>query len=256
MRVSYSAILDALGFYVERADGIDVFVQELPPDGYLLAFLVGDEQQAVTFEPHEIESVYDEAEKHPVHTGHPSRRRHLRAAGCYLDERGVSAILVQEHLSVYTVEFAGHARRGEHVSDRDRIHLRLDDRQLEQSERWVLGTERTRGAPGFCPRCAALNLGGRYYCRKCAAPLVEQAAPARGRGVLPNAAGALTLAFANGQHYRLDDNEVLVGCAAPTAIGDRRSARGPDTSPVPNAKERTPNAAGAGLDVTLYGGGP
>src|SRR5436305_14531598 len=131
MRVYYSAILDALGFHVERADGSGAFVQALPPDGYLLAFLVGEEQQAVTFEAHEIESVHDEVEKHPVHSGHPSRRRHLRAAGCYLDERGASAILVQERLSVYTVEFAGHARRGEHVSDRDRIHVMLDDRQLE-----------------------------------------------------------------------------------------------------------------------------
>src|SRR2546422_631826 len=140
MRVSYCAILDALGFYVERADGGDVFVQELPPDGYLLAFLAGDEQQAVTFEAHEIESVHDEAEKHPNHSGQPSRR------------------------------------------------------------------------------CAALNLGGRYYCRNCAAPLTEQAAPARGRGAhraqRDSAAWALTLAFANGQSYRLDDNEVIVGCAA------------------------------------------
>ena len=112
MPVYYSAILDALGFYVERAEGIDVFVQELPPDSYLLAFLAGDEQRAVTFELHEIASVHDEAEKHPVR-GRPSRRRHLRAAGCYLDERGASAILVQERVSVYTVDFAGHARRGE-----------------------------------------------------------------------------------------------------------------------------------------------
>ena len=182
MPVYYSAILDALGFYVERAEGIDVFVQELPPDSYLLAYLVADEQQALTFEPHEIESVHDEVAKHPVHRGRPSRRRHLRAAGCYLDERSASAILVQERLSVYTVDFAGHARRGEHVSDRERIHVMLDDRQLEQSERWVLGTERTRGAPGFCAPCGVLNLGGRYYCRNCAAPLAEQAAPAGGLG--------------------------------------------------------------------------
>ena len=188
MPVYYSAILDALGFYVERAEGIDVFVQELPPDSYLLAYLVGDEQQAVTFEPHEIESVHDEAEKHPVRRGRPSRRRHLRAAGCYLDERGASAILVQERVSVYTVDFAGHARRGEQVSDRERIHVMLNDRQLELSERWALGTERTRGAPGFCVPCGALNLGGRYCSRNCAAPLAEQAAAGggqscRGRGV-------------------------------------------------------------------------
>jgi hypothetical protein len=182
MPVYYSAILNALGFYAERAGGSDVFVQELPPDSYLLAYLVGDEQQAVTFELHEIESVHEEAEKHPVHRGRPSRRRHLRAAGCYLDERGASAIVVQERLSVYTVDFAGHARRGEHVADRERLHVMLNDRQLEQCERWVLGTERTRGAPGFCALCGALNLGGRHYCRNCAAPLVEQAAAGGGRG--------------------------------------------------------------------------
>src|SRR5439155_25874356 len=125
---------------------------------------------------HEIESVHDEAEQHPVLTDQPSRRRHLRAAGCYLDERGASAILVQERLSVYTVDFAGHARRGEYVSDRERIHVMLNDRQLEQSEQPVLGTERTRGAPGFCPLCGALNLGGRYYCRTCAVPSAEQVA--------------------------------------------------------------------------------
>ena len=50
MRVYYSAILDALGFYVERADGSDVFVQELPPDGYLLAFLVGEDDVAAILE--------------------------------------------------------------------------------------------------------------------------------------------------------------------------------------------------------------
>ena len=182
MPVHYSAILDALGFHVERAEGIDVFVQELPPDSYLLAYLMGDEQLAVTFEPHEIESVHDEAEKHPVHAGRPSRRRHLRATGCYLDERGASAILVQERLSVYTVDFAGHARRGEQVSDRERIQVMLNDEQLEQSERWVQGTERTRGAPGLCPFCGALNLGGRYYCRNCEAPFAEQAATGGGRG--------------------------------------------------------------------------
>ena len=184
MPVYYSAILDALGFYVERADGIDVFVQELPPDTYLLAFLVADEQQALTFEPHEIERVHDEAAKHPVHRGRPSRRRHLRAAGCYLDERGASAILVQERVSVYTVDFAGHARRGEHVSDRERIHVMLNDRQLEQSEseRWALGMERTRGAPSFCVPCGVLNLGGRYNCWNCAAPLTERAAAGGGRG--------------------------------------------------------------------------
>jgi hypothetical protein len=178
----YSTILDALGFYVECAGGIDVFVQELPPDSYLVAFLAGDEQQAMMFEPREIESVHDEAEKHPVHTDRPSRRRHLRAAGCYLDERGASAILVQERLSVYTVHFASHARRGEHVSDRKRIHVMLNDRQLERSERGVLGTGRTCGAPGFCPLCGALNLGGRYYCRNCAAPLAQQAAAAPSGG--------------------------------------------------------------------------
>jgi FHA domain len=231
MPVYYSAILDALGFYVERADGSDVFVQELPPDGYLLAFLVGEEQQAVTFEAHEIESVHDEAEKHPVHTGHPSRRRHLRAVGCYLDERGASAILVQERLCVYTVDFAGQARRGEHVSNRERIHVMLTDRQLEQSEQRVPRTERTRGTPRFCPCCGALNLGGRYYCRNCAAPLAEQARPTRGGGA-DSAARALTLAFANGQSYRLEDNEVIVGCAALHETWH------------------------ADLDVTLYGGGP
>src|SRR5437764_9935957 len=252
MRVYYSAILDALGFYVERADGSDVFVQELPPDGYLLAFLEGEEQQAVMFEAHEIESVHDEAEKHPVHTSHPSRRRHLRAVGCYLDERGASAILVQERLRVYTVDFAGQARRGEHVSNRERIHVMLTDRQLQQSEQRVPehpAKRRTpsakrfvRGAPGFCPRCGALNLGGRYYCRICAVPLPEQAAPARAGGLAEgggadraareSAADALTLAFANGQSYRCDDNEVIVGCAAPHATWR------------------------ADLDVTLYGGGP
>ena len=179
----YSAILDALGFYVERAGGIDVFVQELRPDSYLVAFLAGNEQQAMTFEPHEIESVHNEAAKHPVHTRRPSRRRHLRAAGCYLDERSASAIWVQERLSVYTVDFAGHARSGEHISDRERIHVMLNDRQLERSERWVLGTERTRGAPGFCPLCGALNLGGRHHCRNCGALLAEQAALAPSRGL-------------------------------------------------------------------------
>ena len=183
MPMYYRAILDALGFYVERAGGIDVFVQELPTDSYLMAFLAGDEQQAMTFEPHEIESVHDEAEKHPVHTGRPSRRRHLRAAGCYLDERGASAILVQERLSVYTVHFARHARRGEHVSDHERIHVMLHDKQLERSERWALGMGRTCGAPGFCPLCGTLNLGGRYHCRNCAGPLAEQAAPAPSRGL-------------------------------------------------------------------------
>jgi hypothetical protein len=126
-----------------------VFVQELCPDSYLVAFLAGDEQQAMRFEPQEIETLHNEAAKHPVRTRRSSRRRHLRAAGCYLDERGASAILLQERLSVYTVEFAGHARRREHVSDRERIHVMLDDRQLEQSERWMLGTERIPSASGF-----------------------------------------------------------------------------------------------------------
>src|SRR5918911_207308 len=49
----YAALLDAIGFYVERANGTDVLVNEIE-GGLLVAFLTDTDQQVVTFDDAEL----------------------------------------------------------------------------------------------------------------------------------------------------------------------------------------------------------
>ena len=49
----YAALLDAIGFYVERANGADVLVNEIE-GGLLVAFLTATDQQVVTLDDAEL----------------------------------------------------------------------------------------------------------------------------------------------------------------------------------------------------------
>jgi hypothetical protein len=49
----YAALLDAIGFYVERANGTDVLVNEIE-GGVLVAFLTDTDQQVVTLDDTEL----------------------------------------------------------------------------------------------------------------------------------------------------------------------------------------------------------
>src|SRR5437764_12437780 len=49
----YAALLDAIGFYVERANGTDVLVNEIE-GGLLVAFLTDTDQQVVTLDDAEL----------------------------------------------------------------------------------------------------------------------------------------------------------------------------------------------------------
>ena len=52
----YAALLDAIGFYVERANGADVLVNEIE-GGLLVAFLTDTDQQVVTLDDAELAQV-------------------------------------------------------------------------------------------------------------------------------------------------------------------------------------------------------
>src|SRR5437016_10790877 len=52
----YASLLDTIGFYVERANGTDVLVNEIE-GGVLVAFLTDTDQQVVTLDDAELAQV-------------------------------------------------------------------------------------------------------------------------------------------------------------------------------------------------------
>jgi hypothetical protein len=154
----YAALLDAIGFYVERANGTDVLVNEIE-GGLLVAFLTDTDQQVVTLDDTELAQLRAEiaalAERRrlgirlrgllgrtdavtrgpapagPLQPIEPtSLRAQLRAVGRYLETRAATAVTVQEQADGYVVEFTGQLL-GDHLAPLTRLAERLDSHQLQ-----------------------------------------------------------------------------------------------------------------------------
>ena len=154
----YAALLDAIGFYVERANGTDVLVNEIE-GGLLVAFLTDTDQQVVTLDDAELAQLRAEiaalAERRrlgirlrgllgrtdavtsgsapagPLQPIEPTGlRAQLRAVGRYLETRGATAVTVQEQADGYLVEFTGQLLE-DHLAPPTRLTERLDSHQLQ-----------------------------------------------------------------------------------------------------------------------------
>jgi hypothetical protein len=154
----YAALLDAIGFYVERANGTDVLVNEIE-GGLLVAFLTDTDQQVVTLDDAELAQLRAEvaalAERRrlgvrlrgllgrtapltsgpapagPLRTiGPTSLRAQLRAVGRYLETRGATAVTLQEQADGYVVEFTGQLL-DDSLAPLIRLTERLDSHQLQ-----------------------------------------------------------------------------------------------------------------------------
>jgi hypothetical protein len=154
----YAALLDAIGFYVERANGTDVLVNEIE-GGLLVAFLTGTDQQVVTLDDAELAQLRaaiaalaerrrlgirlrgllgraDAVTSGPAPSGPlppiepTSLRAQLRAVGRYLETRGASAVTVQEQADGYVIEFTGQLPE-DNLAPLTRLTKRLDSHQLQ-----------------------------------------------------------------------------------------------------------------------------
>jgi hypothetical protein len=119
--LSYSALLDTIGFAVEQAGGVDVLVHELP-EHVLVSFVTPTEQQVVRWTRAQIVELHATATTAEARTRHgalgrfqerrqaPDRaslRARLRVVGQYLDERAARALLLQEHAGGCYLAFTG-----------------------------------------------------------------------------------------------------------------------------------------------------
>jgi hypothetical protein len=121
--LSYTVLLDAIGFAVEQGRGADVLVHELP-EHVLVSFVTPTEQQVVRWTRAEIVELHATATTADTEarTRHgaivhlhewrraPNRaslRARLRVVGQYLDGRAARALVLQEHAGGYYVAFTG-----------------------------------------------------------------------------------------------------------------------------------------------------
>jgi hypothetical protein len=120
-RLSYAALLDAIGCAVEQAGGTDVLVHEMP-DGVLVSFVTQTEQQVITWTRAEVAQLHARATTaadgvragqgvvarlrgRRSTPGRASVRERLRAVGQYLDGRAARALVLQEHAGGCYVAF-------------------------------------------------------------------------------------------------------------------------------------------------------
>ena len=154
----YAALLDAIGFYVERANGTDVLVNEIE-GGLLVAFLTDTDQQVVTLDDADLAQLRakiaalaerrllgirlrgllgrpDAVTSGPAPAGPlppiepTSLRAQLRAVGRYLETRSATAVTVQEQADGYLVEFTGQPFE-DNLAPLTRLAERLDGHQLQ-----------------------------------------------------------------------------------------------------------------------------
>jgi hypothetical protein len=154
----YTALLDAIGFYVERANGTDVLVDEIE-GGLLVAFLTDTNQQVVTLDDADLAQLRAEiaafaerprlgirlrgllgrtdavtsgsAPAGPLQPIEPTGlRAQLRAVGRYLETRGATAVRVQEQADGYVVEFTGQPL-GDNLAPLTRLAEHLHGHQLQ-----------------------------------------------------------------------------------------------------------------------------
>ena len=137
-RLSYAEALDAVGLYVERAGGADVFVNELEA-GFLVSFLVDDEQRVSTLSPDDLARLRGESRRRGLSglfrrrdDTHETRAR-LRAIGRHLDAQVMAtAILAQERVDGYSVDYTGLLNPKDDLAGLTRRHDELDDARLEK----------------------------------------------------------------------------------------------------------------------------
>jgi hypothetical protein len=142
--LSYSALLDAIGFAVEQAGGADVLVHELP-EHILVSFVTPTEQQVVRWTRVQIVELHAAATTAEARTRHGAlvrvqERRHapdrvslrarLRVVGQYLDERAARALVLQEHAGGCYVAFTGLDRQSR-TMDVIRVAEMLDAAHVE-----------------------------------------------------------------------------------------------------------------------------
>ncbi len=140
-RLSYAEALDAVGAYVERAGGADVFVNELET-GFLVSFLVEDEQRVSTLSPDDLTRLRGEARCRGLGTlfrrgdGARATRARLRAVGRHLDVQVMAAaILAQERADGYSVDYTGLLNPKDDLAGLTRRHDELDDARIEKLAR-------------------------------------------------------------------------------------------------------------------------
>ena len=121
--LSYAALLDAIGFAVEQAEGADVLVHELP-EHVLVSFVTPTEQQVVRWTRAELVGLHTTATRADAEartkqgalarfqerrhaSDRASLRARLRVVGQYLDERKARALVLQEHAGGCYVAFTG-----------------------------------------------------------------------------------------------------------------------------------------------------
>ena len=132
MRDHYTAILDAIGYYVEAQRGGDALVQEIE-GGFLVSYVRGDEQVAVTFEPADVVRLNADAQAETLHDPNGVRTL-LRAIGRYFDRRVATAVMVQELSEVCLVEYSARMDEHDELSGLGRLYETLDRRQCLDSE--------------------------------------------------------------------------------------------------------------------------
>lgn len=134
--LSYTDALDALGLYVERAGGADVFVNELH-EGFLVSFVADDKQHVATLGLAELAQLHAEGARQK---GGFFRRREargetsvrLRAAGRFLDSQTMAAALVlQERADGYELEYTGLVDLRDEFSGITRRYEMLDSARLQ-----------------------------------------------------------------------------------------------------------------------------
>ena len=134
--LSYRSVLDAIGLYVERAGGVDVFVNELH-EGFLISFVADDKQRVATLGMDELARLYDEASrpKGGLFRKRESRSENsarLRAVGRFLDSQTMAAGLVlQERPNGYELEYTGLVDVRDEFSGITRRHELLDEGRLQ-----------------------------------------------------------------------------------------------------------------------------
>jgi len=138
--LSYADALEAIGLYVERAGGADVLVNEID-DGYLVSFLVGDEQRVASLDTAEVARLQGEARQRGL--GGLFRRRdggeiraRLRGVGRHLDAKVLAAAIVaQERADGYSVEYTGLLNPKDDLAGLTRHHEELDEARLRTLSR-------------------------------------------------------------------------------------------------------------------------
>lgn len=127
-RIPYATILDAIGARIERAGAVDVLVNELD-GGFLVSYMTPAGQRVETIDAAELEQWLKEAASHKGRPAPPGPRIRLRAVGRYLDQRRAAAVIVQERVDGYSLEFTG-LPPGDDLAHLDRLHESVSETQV------------------------------------------------------------------------------------------------------------------------------